>query len=137
MYKQLTCEERHYIAIQLRQQISKNKIAEQLGRSHTTITREIARNTGGSGYRYKQAHVFARQRHELKNKATKLTDEIKKIIAKYIKLDWSPEQVCGRLNKEDIISLHHETVYRYVLKNKHRGAFMMRIYSLIYPDAGL
>lgn len=121
MYKQLTSEERHYIAIQLKQLTSKNAIAKQLGRSHTTIIREIARNTGGNGYRYRQAHVFATQRHKGKNKAFKLTDEIKKIVAKHLKLDWSPEQICGRLRKDNAISLHHETVYRYILKNKHRG----------------
>ena len=52
MYKQLTSEERYYIATCLRQGITKNKIAKQLDRSHTTITREIKRNTGSNGYRY-------------------------------------------------------------------------------------
>ena len=111
-----------HIATYLRQGLSKNQIAKQLNRSHTPVLREISRNTGGSGCRYKQAHVFAGQRHGTKNKATKLNDSIKKLIAKYIKLDWSPEQVCGRLNKDNVISLHHETVYRYILKNKqHNG----------------
>ena len=74
MYKQLTSEERYYIATCLRQGITKNQIAKQLGRSHTTITREITRNTGGRGYRYLQAHAFAGQRHGTKNKSTKLND---------------------------------------------------------------
>ena len=122
MYKQLTSEERYYIATYLRQGLSKNQIAKQLNRSHTPVLREISRNTGGSGYRYKQEHAFAGQRHGTKNKATKLNDSIKKLIAKYIKLDWSPEQVCGRLSRDNIINLHHETVYRYILKNKqHNG----------------
>jgi len=122
MYKQLTSEERYYIATCLRQGISKNQIAKQLDRSHTTVLREISRNTGGSGYRYKQAHVFAKQRHGAKNKYTKLNDSIKKLINRYIKLDWSPEQVCGRLSRDNVIDLHHETVYRYILKNKqHNG----------------
>ena len=47
MHKQLTSEERYYIATCLRQGITKNQIAKQFNRSHTTITREIARNTGG------------------------------------------------------------------------------------------
>ena len=111
-----------HIATYLRQGLSKNQIAKQLNRSHTPVLREISRNTGGSGCRYKQAHVFAGQRHGTKNKATKLNDSIKKLIAKYIKLDWSPEQVCGRLSRDNIINLHHETVYRYILKNKqHNG----------------
>ena len=122
MYKQLTSEERYYIATCLRQGISKNQIAKGLNRSHTTVLREISRNTGGNGYRYKQAHVFAKQRHDAKNKYTKLNDSIKKLINRYIRLDWSPEQVCGRLSRDNVINLHHETVYRYILKNKqHNG----------------
>ena len=126
MYKQLTSEERYYIATCLRQGLSKNQIAKQLNRSHTTVLREISRNTGGSGYRYKQAHVFAAQRHVAKNKSTKLNDLIKKLINRYIKLDWSPEQVCGRLNKDGVISLHHETVYRYILKNKQHNGLLYK-----------
>jgi len=122
MYKQLTSEERYYIATCLRQGISKNQIAKGLNRSHTTVLREISRNTGSNGYRYKQAHVFAKQRHGAKNKYTKLNDSIKKLINRYIRLDWSPEQVCGRLSRDNVINLHHETVYRYILKNKqHNG----------------
>ena len=50
MYNHLTSEERHYIAIGIKQGMSKNKIAQNLNRSHSTIIREIGRNTGKRGY---------------------------------------------------------------------------------------
>jgi IS30 family transposase len=47
----------------------------------------------------------------------KLTEEIKSIVNTHIKEDWSPEQVAGRLKKEGIISLHHETIYQHILRS--------------------
>jgi len=43
------------------------------------------------------------------------TVEIKTKISEYITQDWSPEQVAGRLKKDGVISIHHETIYQYVL----------------------
>jgi IS30 family transposase len=48
----------------------KNKIAQHLNRSHSTIIREIKRNTDKRGYRYNQADGFAQQRHQAKISAT-------------------------------------------------------------------
>jgi predicted DNA-binding protein YlxM (UPF0122 family) len=51
----LTSEERHYIAIGIKQGMSKNKIAQHLNRSHSTIIREIKRNTDKRGYSHSKA----------------------------------------------------------------------------------
>ena len=114
-FKHLSSEERHYIEIELKNGTSQNKIAEKLGRSQSSLSRELGRNTGQRGYRHQQAHRKAQQRHKEKPKAVKLTEDIKRRIAQDIRADWSPEQVAGRLEKEGIIKLHHETnlpVYR-------------------------
>lgn len=126
MYKHLTSEERHYIAIGIKQGMSKNKIAQNLNRSHSTIIREIRRNTGKRGYRFNQADDFAQQRHQVKDKFVKLTTECKHLINNCLKLDWSPEQVCGWLNANNIIHLHHESIYRYLLKDKANGGLLYR-----------
>ncbi len=60
----------------------------------STISREIKRNTGGNGYRYKQAHRFAQMRH--KQKYIKLNDKLRRYIQQKLKLHWSPEQISGR-----------------------------------------
>ncbi len=36
----------------------------------------------------------------------------------YIEQDWSPEQVAGRLKREGVVTLHHETIYQYILTDK-------------------
>ena len=58
-YKHLNREERHYIDIEVKAGNFQNKIARALGRSQSSISREVQRNTGKKGYRYKQANRFA------------------------------------------------------------------------------
>lgn len=45
-YNQLTLQERYYLEIEMKNGTSQNKIAEALGRSQGTISKEIARNKG-------------------------------------------------------------------------------------------
>ncbi|SDU34830.1 helix-turn-helix domain-containing protein [Nitrosomonas ureae] len=72
-YAQLTLEERNYIEMRLKQEDSQNRIAGDMNRSQSTISRELARNTGLRGYRHTQADRKAKQRHTDKPKAIKLT----------------------------------------------------------------
>lgn len=120
-YTHLSLAERHYIEIERKTGTSMKQMAKALGRSQSTLSREISRNTGQRGYRHKQAHGLAEQRHKNKPKAVKLTEEVKQFIEGYLKQDWSPEQITGRLEREGIIKLHHETIYRYVLADKKAG----------------
>ncbi len=120
-YKHLSLEERHYIEFSLKNEMTLTEIAETLGRDQGSISKEVKRNTGLRGYRHKQAHQMAQERHKTKPKAIKLTEDIKGLIDKYVNQDWSPEQIAGRLEKEGIIKLHHETIYQYILADKRSG----------------
>ncbi|MFT7687949.1 MAG: IS30 family transposase, partial [Candidatus Azotimanducaceae bacterium] len=120
-YKHLSLEERHYIELSLKNEMTLTEIARMLDRSQSTIYRELARNTGRRGYRHRQAERLATERHEVKPKAIKLTDDIRLIIDKHIALDWRPEQICGRLKSDGILNLHHETIYHYILTDKQAG----------------
>ena len=104
-YKHLSLEERHYLELELKAGSTLNKIAKNLCRHPSTLSRELNRNTGQRGYRNKQANELAQKRHKEKPKASKLTDEVKSYIHKHLKLDWSPEQIVGRLKVELSISL--------------------------------
>ncbi len=57
-YEQIKETERHAIALGLQQKQSIRAIARALGRSPSTISREIHRNAGGNGY----VSRFAQQR---------------------------------------------------------------------------
>jgi IS30 family transposase len=125
-YTHLSLAERHYIEIERKTGTAMNRIAKALGRSQSTLSREISRNTGQRGYRHKQAHGLAEQRHKNKPKAVKLTDEIKQLIEGCLKQDWSPEQIAGRLEKEGMIKLHYETIYQYILADKSAGGTLYK-----------
>lgn len=122
VYNQLTLQERYYIEIEMKNGTSQNKIAKTLGRSQGTISKEITRNTGKRGYRHKQAHRATRKRHEEKAKSIKLTKGIMQFIEDELKANQSsPEQIAGRLKRLHSISLHHETIYRYILQDRANG----------------
>jgi IS30 family transposase len=120
-YKHLSLEERHYIELSIKNDKTLTEIADELGRSQSTISREIKRNLGLRGYRHNQANGIAQDRHTVKPKAIKLTTDITALIDRYIRQDWSPEQVAGRLDKDGIVKLHHETIYQYILSDKGSG----------------
>lgn len=91
-------------------------IARLLGRSHSTIVREIQRNGTSLGYSaiaasgtaYMRIHV-SHHRHPLKDPRTYA------YVLEKLRWGWSPEQIAGRLKKESGRSLlHHETIYRYI-----------------------
>ena len=124
MYKQLTLEQRHYIYMTRKKGQSMRSIAAKLGMSHSTVSRELKRNAGKRGYRYQQANNLAQQRHALKNKSVKMNQVLKRLIKNCLALDWSPEQICGWLKANHIINLHHESVYRYLLKDKAEGGLL-------------
>ena len=125
-YKHLSLEQRYYIMTAMRNGKTIQKIAEQINRSPSTIYREIKRNSGQKGYRYQQADRFHTERKMNAPKNVKVTLEIKSIIEKYIEQDWSPEQIAGRLRREGVLEIHHETIYRYILKDKRMGGTLYK-----------
>jgi len=121
-YKHFSLEERYYIEIELRKGTSVNAIAKALNRPQGTVSKEINRNRGKRGYRHKQAHRLAQQRHLAKVKAHKLNKDVCTKIDKWIQEEqWSPEQIAGRLKIQYGISIHHETIYRYIYDDKEKG----------------
>jgi IS30 family transposase len=120
-YTHLTQEERYHIQIMRKQKVSLGDIAKGMGRNKGTISRELKRNTGQRGYRYKQANEMAKQRHADKPKAIKLTDELQNYATTKLKQHWSPEQIRGRLKQEGKAYISHETLYRFVLEDKKAG----------------
>lgn len=123
-YKHLSLAERYYIQVERKKKVPQSKIAEAIGRSQGTISRELKRNSGKKGYRHKQADRFAHERLASKTKAIKMTEEMKYIVSVCILNDWSPEQISGRLHEEGILSVRHETIYKYVLTDKKNGGLL-------------
>lgn len=113
-YHQLTENERYQIDAFIKAGFTQKRIAEQLGRSPSTISRELKRNRGLRGYRPAQAQRFSDSRRIEAHKAIKLTDEVKTWIRCLIRQELSPQQVVDYLQRHRQISLHHETIYQLI-----------------------
>ncbi|MBD2801445.1 IS30 family transposase, partial [Xenorhabdus sp. M] len=92
-----------------------------LSRDPSTISRELKRNQASQKYCPKQAQCQALERRHSALKAVKVTSEVITWIKELIWQDLSPEQTVGYLNREKALSLHHETVYRLIDKDKSQG----------------
>ena len=119
-FKQLTREQRYGIYLMLNQDFNQTEIAEHIGVHKSTISRETRRNRGRRGYRYKQAHRLAFDRR--KGKVTpKIDCSTWAFIETLIRKDLSPEQIHGWLKENMAISVSHEWIYQYILKDKQAG----------------
>ena len=122
----LTSEEREEISRGIASDLSVREIARQLGRSPSTISREVNRNGGYSNYRATKADQAAWD-SALRPKRCKLADnkELKKVVVKKLKPTWSPQKISGWLKKTypngSELQVSHETIYR-TLYIQSRGA---------------
>ena len=113
----LTLAEREVISRGLASQLSMRTIAAQLGRSPSTVSREIHRNGGYASYRASLAEEAAWQR-ALRPKVCKLADKprLARIIAVKLQRLWSPEQIAGwlkrRFPEKECHRVSHETIYK-------------------------
>ena len=99
---------------------SQQQIAELLGRHKSTISREIARNTGGRGYRPRQACLLAEERSLGSRNASQITAKQWSETVDYLHGKWSPEQIANQ------VGISHETIYRHVYADKATGGSLWK-----------
>lgn len=123
-YKQLTENERYQIHVMNKAGHSQKSVACLLGRSPSTISRELWRNHGLRGYRPAQAQRMSDERRRDAHKARKITPEVKCWIKTLIRQELSPQQVVDYLRRHKKVSLHHETVYQFIYDDKVCGGYL-------------
>lgn len=98
----LTLIEREEISRGLVAGKSIRAIAASLGRTPSTISREIRRNDAPDGYRASQAEQAAWDRGH-RPKVCKLVQNraLAQLVASKLRLEWSPEQVAGWLKRSN------------------------------------
>ena len=122
----LTVAEREEISRGIVAQLSMRAIASQLGRSPSTVCREINRNGGYDNYRAIQSDMNAWEQ-ALRPKACKLSNnqQLARVVARKLKKSWSPQQIAGWLKRkyptQELDRVSHETIYR-TLYIQARGA---------------
>ena len=125
-YHHFSALERNVLQQQLNLGSSQALIALTLGRSRSTVSREVRRNgvaaspSSGSGPGYDAGIAsqasFARRRRGLVRMAQ--GSSLRAAVFKQIRLGWSPQQISGRLKLMDQPqTVSHETIYQaiYVL----------------------
>ena len=125
-YRRITYEGRCQIYALNTRGASQESIAEILGVSQSAVSREICRNRGQRGYRFKQAEAKAQARQAIRSKPRKLTAPVRrKIEVKLRQMRWSPEQVSGWLRDQGI-KLSHERIYQMIWQDKRDGGNLWR-----------
>ena len=121
-FKHLTQLQRCQISALKATGMSQRSIGRQLNIHHSSISRELARNTGQRGYRHQQAQRFADERQDKAHShARVMTPENIAVIESHLVEKWSPEQISGRLKKEGILSVSHETIYQHIYQDRRHG----------------
>lgn len=119
-YQQLTYEQRCQIYALKKIGCSQRFIAATVEVNQSTISRELARNTGQKGYRPKQAQIKCNIRAKNATQPTKMTSGMVRLIEAMLRQEWSPEQISGRLLEEQQL-ISHEIIYRHVWADKRAG----------------
>lgn len=120
-YEHLTREERFLLSAYLSDGLSLRAVSRKLKRSVGTISREITINspTGKrEGYTPEYADTVACFRKwDANGKNPMKKAEVKEYVIKKLKLDWSPEQIAGRIAldfpEDTSMRVSHETIYQY------------------------
>jgi IS30 family transposase len=122
-YHQLTYRERYLIARHKSSGESLRSIARMLGRSASTISRELRRNadTSDGRYRVDKADSYARGRRWRSRMGTHFDPVAVQLVHELMGRKWSPEQISRRLRKLRRLSIGSTTIYRWVAKDKARG----------------
>lgn len=126
-HKHLSAEERLFIEIFLDQDMSIREIASALNRSHTSILRELRRNSTHGGYRAttaqrraetrrKQPRHFRRQQHA----------PLVAYVDIKLRRDWSPEQIANRMcldyPDDNRMRISAEALYAWVYAATRHGS---------------
>ncbi|MFE3262619.1 IS30 family transposase [Nocardia sp. NPDC059091] len=112
----LTMAEREEISRGLARGRSARAIAASLGRSPSTIAREIARNGGRTAYRAAMADHRAYQRARRPKPAKLARNPLLRVLVEdKLAVCWSPEQIAGWLRRQfpgdESMQVSHEAIY--------------------------
>lgn len=123
-YRRLCQEDRSIIQSLRKEGFSQAFIADVLGVSQSTISRELGRNTGCRGYRSRQAHILAGERKGRQRKGYKIQGAVSDEVDARLRLRHSPEQISGAMGREGLDAPSHESIYQYIAQDKATGGVL-------------
>lgn len=131
-YHHLSMEERESLHEYLAQGMSISEAARRLGRSKSTVSRELKRNGYKTYSRYRPSKAMEnyhkRRKRSRRHAILDDQEKAKTVLHLFADLQWSPEQISNRLKYEGGFAISYPTIYRAihsgkmeVCKHRHNG----------------
>lgn len=124
-YTQLTEHQRYQISALMKAGHTQTEIAILIGVHKSTISRELTRNRGLRGYRPRQAQLLRQARREARYQA-RIPTCLWTRVERWLREEWSPEQISDWLRKREGVRLSHEWIYQYLYQDKADGGELYR-----------
>ena len=136
-YYHLTPEQRYKLDALKKAGHTQTFIAQQIGVSKSTVSREVSRNKQKRGsYSALYAQELANERKERFSINRKLNEPMIAVIKEKLTTEqWSPEQIVGYCNDENINMVSHERIYQFIYQDKSEGGKLymhLRVASKAY-----
>lgn len=135
-YDHLSIDDREVILKMRAQAASMQRIADRLGRSKGTISRELSRNV--SSTREYKPHL-AQRYYEKRRKESKIPYRLEKdvflrrYVEKKLKKYWSPEQISRCVRQAHGIQISPLTIYSWIYRNYAEGGPFYRYLRQNHP----
>lgn len=97
-------------------------IARMIGRSESTVSREIRRNGGNGKYQAMQAHQTSVQRRHNASAVPRIAVSDWRSVEDRLREGWSPEQIAG----SGEVEVSHERIYQHIARDRQRGGELWR-----------
>ena len=117
----ISSKERDTIAVLFASGASLRLIARQLNRSVSSVSDEVKRNSVHGAYKAIEAQELSQQRNRKSRKINPLKNAtIYRYVYDKLRCGWSPEQIAGRLkrNNHGRTVICHETIYHYIYSSE-------------------
>jgi IS30 family transposase len=128
MGKHLRDEQRCQIYALEQQGLTQETIAEKIGSNQSVVSRELRRNRGRRGYRYKQAQAKADgRRHTANARPSKMTPDVVIVLETMLREEQlSPEQISGWMRTTEGVCISHEWIYQHIYADKSKGGTLYK-----------
>jgi IS30 family transposase len=119
----LTEGQRYTIFAMQQASCSRKEICQALNKDKSVLSRELKRNCDKKTGAYNPELAQKKYKKSLKEKPkfVYFTAEIKQLVITQLEYDFSPEQIVGRAKREGKQCVSHETIYRFIWKDKMGG----------------
>jgi len=125
-YKHFSVEEREILQEGVWKGVSLRKISTSLGRSVSSVSRELRRNSSPEKHQYRPRKANERALEKRKSRGRKerlKNDRIRAYVAANLRRRLSPEQISGRIRLELNERISHEAIYQFIYAQIHRNGY--------------